>query len=182
MCRGSGQEIEEYCPTCKGRGANSDTKEVQIRVPAGIENGATMRVRDAGNAGKKGGPRGDLFVNLVVKRSEKFKRDGTEIYSDEEVSYVDAILGAKIMAETVDGKTEVIIPPGTQPEQRLRLRGKGAPKLGTDIRGDAYLTVKVKIPTSISGKEKELIEALKAVEDGKRKKDKGGFFSGFNKE
>lgn len=180
-CRGSGQQIEEYCPTCKGRGANSETKEVQIRVPPGIENGATMRVRDAGNTGKKGGPRGDLFVNLNVKRSPKFKREGTEIYSDEEVSYTDAILGAKIMAETLDGKTEVTIPAGTQPEQRLRLRGKGAPRMGTDIRGDAYLTVKVKIPTSISGKERDLIEELKSVEDGKRKKDKGGFFSGFKK-
>lgn len=179
-CRGSGQEIEEYCPTCRGKGANSETKEVLIRVPPGIDPGATMRVRDAGNSGKRSGPRGDLFVSLAVKRDPKFKRDGTEIYTEEEISYTEAILGATIQADTVDGKTEVKIPAGTQPEQRLRLRGKGAPKLGTDIRGDAFITVKVKIPSNVGGKEKELVEQLSTIVDAKRKGGKtGGFFSGF---
>eukprot|EP01036_Dinobryon_divergens_P025304 gene25304-33833_t len=179
-CRGVGQEVEEYCPTCKGKGALSETKEVQIKIPAGIETGATLRVRDAGNAGKRGGPRGDLFVQLAVKRDPKFKRDGTEIYTDEEISYTEAILGTTIKADTVDGKTEVKIPAGTQPEQRLRLRGKGAPKLGTDFRGDAFITVKVKIPTSVSGKEKELVEQLAELVD-KKKSSGGGFFGGFGK-
>lgn len=175
-CRGSGQEVEDYCPTCKGKGANAETKEVTIKVPAGIEAGTSLRVRDAGNAGKKGGPRGDLFVQLSVKRDPKFKREGNDIYTDEEVSYVDAILGSTIKADTVDGKMDVKIPPGTQPEQRLRLKGKGSPKLGSaDVRGDAFLTVKVKIPTSVSGKEKELVEQIAALSEGK----KGGFFGGF---
>jgi len=177
-CRGVGQEVEEYCPTCKGKGANSETKEVQIKIPAGMETGATLRVRDAGNAGKRGGPRGDLYVQLSVKRDPKFKREGTEIYTEEEISYTEAILGTTIKADTVDGKTEVKIPAGTQPEQRLRLRGKGAPKLGTEVRGDAYITVKVKIPTNVSGKEKELVEQLAEVVD-KKKSGGGGFFSGF---
>jgi len=177
-CRGSGQEIDEYCPSCKGKGATSETKEVVIKVPAGIEAGTSLRVRDAGNAGKRGGPRGDLFVQLSVKRDPKFKRDGTDIYSEEEISYVEAILGSVIKADTVDGKMEMKIPAGTQPEQKLRIRGKGATKLGTDIRGDAYITVKVKIPQTVSGKEKELIEQIADVTDVK-KKTQGGFFSGF---
>ena len=109
-CRGVGQEVEEYCPSCKGKGSLSETKEVQIKIPSGIESGATLRVRDAGNAGKRGGPRGDLFVQLAVKRDPKFKREGTEIYTDEEISYTEAILGTTIKADTVDGKTEVRIP------------------------------------------------------------------------
>lgn len=176
-CRGSGQEIEEYCPTCKGKGSTSESKEVVVKIPAGIEAGTSLRVRDAGNAGKRGGPRGDLYVSLNVKRDPKFKRDGTDIYSEEEISYVEAILGAVIKADTVDGKMEMKIPSGTQPEQKLRLRGKGATKLGTDVRGDAYITVKVKIPTNISGKEKELVEQIAEVTD--KKKTGGGFFSGF---
>lgn len=151
-CRGSGQEIEDYCNSCRGKGAISETKEVVIKIPAGVDSGATMRVRDAGNAGKRGGPRGDLFVQLSVKSDSKFKRDGIDIYSDEEISYTEAILGTTIKADTVDGKTEVKIPNGTQPNQKLRLKGKGAPKLGaSDARGDAYLTIKVKIPSNVSG-------------------------------
>ncbi|KAJ1395043.1 DnaJ C terminal domain-containing protein, partial [Ochromonadaceae sp. CCMP2298] len=103
--------------------------------------------------GKRSGPRGDLFVQLAVKRDAKFRREGTEIYTTEDISYTEAILGTTIkVADTVDGKTEVKIPAGTQPEQKLRLKGKGAPKLGTDLRGDAFITVKVKIPTAVSGR------------------------------
>jgi molecular chaperone DnaJ len=111
-CRGSGQEVEEYCPTCRGKGANSETKEVVIKVPAGVESGATLRVRDGGNSGKRGGPRGDLFVQMSVKKDPKFRRDGPDIYTEEEVSYTEAILGTTIKADTVDGKTEVKIPTG----------------------------------------------------------------------
>ena len=128
-----------------------------------------------GNAGKRGGRRGDLFVQLDIKKDPKFSRDGADIASEEEVSYFDAILGTTIKADTVDGKLEVKIPPGTQPEQKLRLKGKGAPRLGSDQRGDAYITVKVKIPSNVSGKEKELVEQIAA----EASKKKGGFFGGF---
>ena len=177
-CRGSGQEIDEYCPTCKGKGATSETKEVVIRIPAGIEAGTSLRVRDAGNAGRKGGPRGDLFVQLSVKRDNKFKREGIDIYTEEEISYTEAILGTTIKAETVDGKMDVKIPTGTQPEQKLRLRSKGVPKLGApDSRGDHFITVKVKIPTSVGGREKELVEEIQNLD--KKKGGGGGFFSNF---
>jgi len=172
-CRGSGQEVEEYCPTCRGKGSVPETKEVVVKVPRGVESGTSLRVKDGGNPGKRGGPRGDLFVELKVKRDAKFRREGTEIYTDEEVSYVDAILGCTIKANTVDGKTDVKIPAGTQPEQRLRLKGKGAPKINSEVRGDQYITVKVKIPTSISGKEKELVEQISEL----NKKKGGGFFN-----
>ena len=110
-----------------------------------------------------------------MKRDPKFKRDGIDIYTDEEISYYDAILGVTVKVDTVDGKMEVKIPPGTQPEQKIRLRNKGAVKLGTEARGDAFVTVKVKIPQNVSGKEKELIEQI-AKEAG----SKGpGFFGGF---
>lgn len=160
-CKGSGQVVDEYCPTCKGRGANQEAQEVVVRIPAGISSGTSLRVRGAGNDGRKGGPRGDLFVVVNVKRDTKFRRDGIDLYTEEHISYADAILGATIKADTVDGQLEVKVPSGTQPEQKLRLRGKGVPKLGTtDFRGDQFITIKVKIPQSVSGKEKELIEEI----------------------
>ena len=112
-----------------------------------------------------------------MKSDAKFKRDGTEIFTEEEISYTDAILGITIKADTVDGKAEVKIPAGTQPNQKLRLKGKGAPKLGTEIRGDAFLTVKVKIPTNVSGKEKELVEQISELtSDKKASSEKKGFW------
>lgn len=174
-CRGTGQEIEEYCPSCRGRGVTVETKEVSFKIPSGVDSGATMRVRDQGNAGKRGGPRGDLYVQLSVKKDPKFRREGTEIYTTEEISYVDAILGTTIKADTLDGKADVKIPAGTQPEQKLRLRGKGAPSLNSNERGDAFITVKVKIPTNVSGKEKELVEKISEVQ----KKPGGGIFGAF---
>ena len=150
-----------------------------MRVPAGIEAGTSLRVRDAGNAGRRGGPRGDLFVQVQIKRDARFKREGNDIYTDEEITYTDAILGVSIKAETVDGKIDVSIPTGTQPEQKLRLRGKGVTKLGTDTRGDQFITVKVKIPTSVSGKEKELIESIRDLSASEKKKDKGFFTNPF---
>lgn len=167
-CRGTGQQIDEYCPTCGGKGANVESKEVVIRVPAGIEAGSSLRVRDAGNAGKRGGPRGDLFVQVGVKRDPRFKRDGIDVYTEEEITYTEAILGTTVKATTLDGDMDVKIPVGTQPEQKLRLKGKGIPKLGaSDVRGDAYITVKVKIPTSVSGKEKELVEQINTMNGGR---------------
>ena len=109
-CQGSGQEVDSYCPTCKGKGANSEIKEVSIKIPAGIEPGTTLRVRDGGNAGKRGGRRGDLYVQLSVKRDPKFSRDGADILSNEEISYFDAILGTTVKADTVDGKVDLKIP------------------------------------------------------------------------
>jgi molecular chaperone DnaJ len=173
-CRGSGQEVEEYCPSCKGKGAVAESKEVVMKIPAGVESGNSLRIREAGNSGLRGGPRGDLFVELRVKKDPKFRRDNTEIYTEEEISYTDAILGCTIKADTVDGKTEIKVPAGTQPEQKLRLKGKGVPRMGTDVRGDQFVTVKIKIPTSVSGKEKELIEQIAELS---KKKGGSGFFN-----
>jgi molecular chaperone DnaJ len=173
-CRGLGQEVEDYCTACRGKGSTSETKEVVVRVPPGVESGTSLRVRDAGNAGRRGGPRGDLFVQLRVKKDPRFRRDGMEIYTEESISYVNAILGTTVQAETVDGTVEVKIPQGTQPDQRLRLKGKGIPRLGSsDQRGDQYITVKVQIPKDVGGQERKLVEQLRELEE------KGGGGKGF---
>ena len=164
-CRGTGQEIEEYCGSCRGKGTTVEVREVDVRVPAGVDVGTTLRVRDAGNSGRKGNRRGDLYVQIKIRDDPRFKREGTTIYTEEEVAYTDAILGTVMQIDTVDGRTEIRIPAGTQPNQKLRIRGKGAPQLGnSEARGDQIITMKVRIPTSLSDKERDLIQQLASLQ------------------
>lgn len=159
-CKGSGQEVSEFCAPCKGKGTIMGSKELTVKIPKGVENGAVMRVKEGGSAGKRGGARGDLFLQLNVKPDPRFQREGNDIHATEEISYTDAILGTTIRADVVDGPLSLKVPPGTQPGQRLRVKGKGAHKLNSETRGDAYVTIKVKIPTKLSAREKELVEQL----------------------
>ena len=169
-CRGTGQKIEEYCGTCGGNGVNQKTKQIKVTIPPGVEDGNKLRVRGEGDAGPNGGPPGDLYIFLKVKSDKTFRREGPEIYSDENISYVDAILGASIKTPVVDGEVTIKVPSGTQPGQIMRLKGNGAPRLGNpDVRGDHYVTMNVEIPKDLSKEEKKLIEQLKALQDKKKK-------------
>ena len=163
-CRGTGQTVDEYCGTCSGQGLVQKTKQVKISIPAGVEDGNKLRVRGEGDAGPKGGPAGDLYIFLKVKPDTRFRREGPEIYSDVNVSYFDAILGASVKVPVVDGEVEIKVPPGTQPKQVMRIKGKGAPRLGNaQQRGDHYVTVNVEIPKNVSEKERKLVEELRDI-------------------
>lgn len=181
-CRGTGQRVEEYCSTCSGQGVVQKTKQIKVTIPAGVEDGNKLRVRGEGDAGPNGGPAGDLYIFLKVKSDPNFRREGPEIYSDATVSYVDAILGASIKCPIVDGDVTIKVPPGTQPGQVMRLKGNGAPKLGSaDVRGDHFVTINVEIPTDLSKEEEELMEQLRKLRDAKggdtkKKKSTGGIF------
>lgn len=174
-CRGTGQKVEEYCGTCSGQGVVSKTKQIKVTVPAGVEDGNKLRVRGEGDVGPNGGPPGDLYIFLKVKRDAVFRREGPEVYSDADVSYVDAVLGASIKVPVVDGDVTIKVPAGTQPGQVMRLKGNGAPRLGNpDQRGDHYVTMNVKIPKDISKEERELFEKLRELQ-GSKKAGKGFF-------
>jgi len=176
-CRGTGQRVEEYCGTCSGQGVVSKTKQIKVTIPAGVEDGNKLRVRGEGDAGPNGGPPGDLYIFLKVKKDKNFRREGPEIYSDTTISYIDAILGASIKTPVVDGEVTIKVPPGTQPGQVMRLRGNGAPRLGdANTRGDHYVTVNVEIPDSLSKEEEDLVTQLKDIREKKTKGKKGGFF------
>eukprot|EP00980_Cylindrotheca_fusiformis_P024945 scaffold12769_cov141-Cylindrotheca_fusiformis.AAC.5 len=174
-CRGTGQKVEEYCGTCGGQGVNQKTKQIKVTIPAGVEDGNKLRVRGEGDAGPNGGPPGDLYIFLRVKEDPAFRREGPEIYSEETISYIDAILGNSVKTPVVDGEVTIKVPPGTQPGQVMRLKGNGAPRLGDpNTRGDHYVTMKVEIPKDLSKEEEELIQKLKEVREKKTKK---GFFN-----
>lgn len=175
-CRGTGQIVEEYCGTCGGKGLNQKTKQIKVTVPAGVEGGNKLRVRGEGDAGPQGGPAGDLYIFLRVKEDDTFRRDGPEIYSEESISYIDAILGNSVKTPVVDGEVTIKVPPGTQPDQVMRLKGNGAPRLGNpDSRGDHYVTIKVDIPKDISKEEEQLMQQLKELRERKSGKKKGLF-------
>lgn len=171
QCRGTGQQVEEYCGTCSGQGVQQKTKQIKVTIPAGVENGNKLRVRGEGDSGPKGGPAGDLYIFLKVKEDSTFRREGPEIYSDASISYLDAILGASIKVPVVDGEVTIKVPTGTQPGQVMRLKGNGAPRLGNpDSRGDHYVTMDVEIPKKLSKEEEELVTKLRELREKKSKK------------
>lgn len=163
-CDGAGEVIEEKCDVCGGSGRRQETKKLKITIPAGVDNGMKLRVAREGDAGLKGGPPGDLFVYLTVENDGEFQREGNDIKSNISISYIQAILGCTIKVNTVDGQEDLTIPAGTQPNTVLILENKGVPKLGNPVsRGDHRITVKISIPTRVTGEERELLEKLAKV-------------------
>ena len=183
-CNGSGEVVEERCETCGGSGQKQTNKKLKITVPAGVENGTRLRVSGEGDAGKRNGKPGDLYVYLVVNDDPKFKRDGINILSDLKVSYLQAILGCELDVETVDGKVSLHVPAGTQPNTVLSLDNRGVPRLGNPVsRGNHLITVKVDIPTRLKNEERELLVQLaetrgETVGKGKKEGFLGGLFNG----
>ncbi|MQL93863.1 hypothetical protein Taro_026500 [Colocasia esculenta] len=159
-CSGTG-EFSTPCNTCSGDGRVRRTKRISLKVPAGVDSGSRLRVRSEGNAGRRGGEPGDLYVFIEVLSDPALKRDGTNILYTCKVSYVDAILGATTKVPTVDGMVDLKIPSGTQPGTTLVMAKKGVPFLGKpNTRGDQLVRVQVEIPKKLSSEERKLIEEL----------------------
>lgn len=160
-CGGTGQSSTP-CPACAGDGRVRRSKKIQLRVPPGVDKGSRLRVRGEGNAGRRGGPPGDLYVFINVRDDPELKRfENVNISSTVTIPYTKAILGCTTKVRTVDGPVDLKIPPGVQPQATLLMAKRGVPRLGNDsIRGDHYVTVKVTIPSKLSDAEKELVEKL----------------------
>lgn len=163
-CNGAGKVPEKACKKCNGEGRKRGDKTVKIRIPAGIDDGQSLRLTGEGEAGRNGAAAGNLFVRMRVERDERFERDGDDIRSIMEISVADAVLGATIDIDTVQGRSSVSVPAGTQPGQVLRLKGKGMPVLNTSRHGDHYVTVSVRVPTKLGKEEKHLYEQLKKAQ------------------
>jgi len=159
-CNGTGKIIKNRCHVCNGRGYVTTKKTIEVKIPAGIANGQQICVRGKGQRGANGGPNGDLYIEVVVEESKIFTREGNNIHVNRQISYIEAILGATIDVDTVYGPVSVDIPAGTQPNQVLKLRGKGVKDIRGSSVGDEYLHIVVNIPTSIKKDERELLEKL----------------------
>ena len=157
-CRGKGKTIAKKCHECGGSGYKRVKKTIKIHIPAGINNGQQIRAQGMGGVGVNGGAHGDLYIEINVKPHQYFKRDGNDIHLDVPIDFVDVILGNKIEVPTVYGTEMVAVPPGTQVNTVLRLKGKGIQDLRTKKPGDQYIHLQIKIPTSLNRKQKEALE------------------------
>lgn len=167
-CRGTGKIIRDKCPDCHGSGYITRKRKISVTVPAGIDNGQSIRIREKGDPGVNGGPRGDLLVEVAVSRHPIFQRQGIDIYSSAPITFAQAALGGDVRIKTVDGEVEYTVKPGTQTDTRIRLRGKGVPSLrNKSIRGDQYVTLVVQVPTKMNGEQKELLRKFDEAMYGK---------------
>lgn len=161
-CGGTGQYIPSPCHDCSGQGRRVQSRSLTVEVPAGVNEGATLRVPGRGAAGPRGGPPGDLYVHLRVKRHPKLSRDDDRLLASVHVAFTQAALGTEVDLESLDGDERLTIPAGTQSGRELRLRGKGVPHLQGRGRGDLVVTVVVDTPTDLSREADELLRALAA--------------------
>ena len=173
-CNGSGKMAEKKCTTCHGSTRVKVKDRVKVKIPAGVDNGSTIRVSGKGEGGARGGSSGDLYINLAVEASKKFVRDGTDIHSEVEVALVQAVLGSEIDVDTLDGMQTIRIPAGTQDGKVFKLSEKGVVRVGGSVRGNHLVKIKIKIPEKLSKREKELYIEL-AKESGIDVK-KGGWW------
>lgn len=173
-CGGTGKIIKEKCPDCHGTGYIASRKKIKVKIPAGIDNGQSVRIRDKGEPGTNGGPRGDLLVEVNVSRHPIFQRQDMNIYSTAPISFAQAALGGEVRISTIDGDILYDVKPGTQTDTRIRLKGKGIPSLrNSNVRGDHYVTLVVQVPTKLNEEAKEALRKFDEVSGQSLKKQNG---------
>jgi len=166
-CRGTGKIIKEKCPDCYGTGYISRKKKITVTIPAGIDDGQSVRIRGKGEPGVNGGPRGDLLVEVLVSRHPVFQRQDYDVFSTVQMSYATAVLGGDIRIATVDGDVLYTVKPGTQTDTKVRLRGKGIPTIrNKQVRGDHYVNLVVAVPTNLNAEQKELLSQFDQAMNG----------------
>ncbi|MDR0889404.1 MAG: molecular chaperone DnaJ [Oscillospiraceae bacterium] len=161
-CRGTGKNIKNPCPRCKGKGKVRRSNKTTVKIPAGIDDGQTLRVSGEGSAGANGGPSGDLLVGVRVRPHPLFTRQQQSVYCEMPISFTQAACGADLEVPTLDGKVRYPVPEGTQTGTTFRLKGKGIPYLNGKGRGDQFVTVVVETPTALSSEQKELLRQFEA--------------------
>ena len=185
-CHGSGKVIKDKCSDCGGTGYKSVRKKISVSIPAGIDNGQSVRIREKGEPGINGGPRGDLLVEVTVSRHPVFGRQDMHIFSTAPITFAQATLGADVRIKTVDGDVLYTVPAGTKTDTKVRLKGKGVPSLrNKQVRGDHYVTLVIQTPERLSAEAKEALRKFDELTggslnegkeaDGEKKGKKKGF-------
>ena len=174
-CGGAGTVIKNPCRKCNAEGVVLKRKTVKVNVPPGVDSGINMRMSGQGHAGQMGGRHGDLYVSLQVEPDPFFHRDGVDITVEIPITISQAILGTTVNVPTIKGEVELKVPAGTQPKDKLVMRGRGLPRLGGGSRGNQYVTFNIEIPKKLTAKQEELIKAF-AEEETKIGADKPSFF------
>jgi molecular chaperone DnaJ len=174
-CGGIGYIVKNPCHDCNGTGIAVETKKLEIKIPAGVDNGTRLRVKGEGEAGLAGNPSGDLYVYISVKANKIFTRDDKNLYINAPISCALAVLGGEIEVPTIEGtKVDVKVPKGIQNGEKLRLRGKGMTGINSSLRGDMYLNITIETPTKLTARQEELLREFE--EDRRKNGDSKNFF------
>ena len=180
-CGGKGKIIHQPCKDCRGSGSVRRRKTIQATVPAGIDNGQTISIRGQGNAGKNGGPAGDLLITITVRAHELFRREGTSVLCEAPITFTQAVLGAELEIPTIDGKVKYTLPEGTQSGTTFRLKGKGIPAINGRGRGDQYVTVYIETPRNLNREQKEALKKFAEAVGENNYEERKKFFKKFKK-
>ena len=180
-CGGKGRIIHQPCKDCRGSGMVRKKKTIQASIPAGIDNGQTISIRGQGNAGKNGGPAGDLLITITVRPHELFRREGTSVLCEAPITFTQAVLGAELEIPTIDGKVKYTLPEGTQSGTTFRLKGKGIPSLNVRGRGDQYVTVYIETPKNLNKEQKEALKKFAETMGESNYEEQKKFFKKFKK-
>jgi molecular chaperone DnaJ len=164
-CRGAGRIVRSPCDQCRGAGRVEREKQMEVKIPAGVETGSRLRLAGEGEAGAQGGPPGDLYVVIHVKEHELFERQANNLYASVPVTFAQAALGAEITVPTLDGEQPLKVPAGTQTGTIFRLKSSGMPALGGRGRGDLFVSVMVVTPTTLTREQRKLLEQLAEIEE-----------------
>ena len=159
-CKGNGKIVTKACSTCRGKGSSASTGTVKVKIPPGADTGSRLRLKSMGGAGQKGGPSGDLYIELSVKPHPVFTRAGTSVYVDVPVTFKEAVLGGKIKVPTLDGSVTMTLPQGTDSGKKFKLKGKGIPNRKTGVRGDEFAVIKIIVPKNVDEKTKEALHEV----------------------
>ncbi len=157
-CHGEGSVISDPCTACRGSGINEKDSFINVKIPAGVDDGIRLRVPDEGDMGRNGGPRGDLYVLIHIKNDTEFERKGTDLYGRLKISFPRAVFGGQIEVNSLEGNKKVNIPSGVQSGHQIRLKNEGIPDLRSKIRGDLYYEVYIDVPKNLKQKEKEILK------------------------
>ena len=180
-CGGKGRIIHQPCKDCRGSGLVRKKKTSQASIPAGIDNGQTISIRGQGNAGKNGGPAGDLLITITVRPHELFRREGTSVLCEAPITFTQAVLGAELEIPTIDGKVKYTLPEGTQSGTTFRLKGKGIPSINGRGRGDQYVTVYIETPKNLNKEQKEALKKFAETMGESNYEEQKKFFKKFKK-
>ena len=180
-CGGKGRIIHQPCKDCRGSGMVRKKKTIQASIPAGIDNGQTISIRGQGNAGKNGGPAGDLLITITVRPHELFRREGTSVLCEAPITFTQAVLGAELEIPTIDGKVKYTLPEGTQSGTTFRLKGKGIPSINGRGRGDLYVTVYIETPKNLNKEQKEALKKFAETMGESNYEEQKKFFKKFKK-
>ncbi len=178
-CEGSGKVPSKKCSDCGGDGVRPERRTVRVKVPAGVDDGTNIRLANQGEAGRRGGQSGHLYISLSVSPHPVFTRDGFDVHLKAPITIGQAALGGKIRVPTLDGEVDVVIPRGTQPNEKRVLRGKGIQRVNSSGNGDLYVHFQVIVPSKLTPRQEQLLRDYATEEDVAVHKEENGFFAKF---